>query len=205
MDRATDDFVPFLLVGLTAWRWFQGTINNGGNSVLISRSLIRQVFIPKAVFPLVVILTDLFKFAVVLVILLIFLWLYGFGVNIAYLAFPFVIFVQLILITGFTFLLAGVVPFFPDFKILANHILQLLFYVSGIFFSSEIIPDKYLFYFYFNPMANIIEAYREILMYGHFPDAVSLLKIGLFSVIVLIIASMLLSYNEHRYPKLNTG
>ena len=205
MGRATDDFVPFLLIGLTSWRWFQGTIMNGGNAILISQGIIRQVFIPKAVFPLVVILTDLFKFVVVLMILLIFLWLYGFGINAAYLAFPLVLIVQLILITGITFILAGIVPFFPDFKILMNHVLQLLFYVSGIFFSSEIIPDKYLFYFYINPMATIIEAYRDILMYGQLPDSRSLLIIGLFGGFVLIIANIFLYYNEHKYPKLNTG
>jgi len=203
MKRGTEDFVPFLLVGLTAWRWFHSSINNGGNSILISKGLIRQVFIPKAIFPLVVILTDFFKFSFVLGILLVFLWIYGFDITITYLAFPLVIIVQLILIAGITIFLAAITPFFPDSRLLVNHVLQLLFYVSGIFFSDSIVPEQYRVYFYLNPMATIIKAYRDTLMYNQWPDWDSLGIIAFLSVFMLLTAYQFLAYNEHQYPKLN--
>lgn len=205
MKRGVPDFVPFLLIGLAAWRWFQGTLVNGSNAILAGRGLFRQVYIPKVVFPLVVIFTDMFKFSVVLAVLLIFLWVYGFPITIFYLAFPFVLLVQFILITGATFFLSGIVPFFPDLKIMVNHVLQLLFFVSGIIFSIDIIPEQYKIYFYINPIANIIQAYRDVLMYQRWPEWIPLLSIAGFSVVLLCLSYLFLAYNEHRYPKLNAG
>ena len=73
LRRSTPDFVPFLLIGLVSWRWFQNTITHSATSILGGRSLMQQVYVPKIIFPLVIILTDLVKFGLVLMLLLIYL------------------------------------------------------------------------------------------------------------------------------------
>ncbi len=205
MKRGTEDFVPFLLIGLVIWQWFRQTIMHGANSIIVGRHLMKQVYIPKIIFPIIEILKDLVKFSIVLGILLVFLWIYGFSINFSYLALPFLLLTQFILIVSFTFLLAALVPFLPDIKVLAEHILQMLFFLSGIFFPGSSIPEHYQIYFYLNPMANMIELYRDVLMYGKWPNWSVLITIFLLATLLLAIAYWLLARNDHRYPKLMVG
>ena len=201
MKHGTEDFISFLLIGLVTWRWFQNTISHGANSILAGRGLMRQVYVPKVIFPLVVILTDLVKFAFVFSILLLYLFLAGFGIGHAYLALPIVLIVEFILIVGLTLLIAALVPFFPDLKFFNDHLLHVLFYMSGIFFAGSSISAKYQPYFYLNPMANIIEAYRDILMHNTWPSWTALAIVAGLGIVLMLFSEHLINRNDHLYPK----
>ena len=202
LNRGTADYIAFLLIGLVVWRWFQNTVTHGANALVENRNLMRQVYIPKIIFPLVTICTDFVKFCFVFILLLAYLWLSGYPVSISYLALPMLLITQFLLILATTCLVAAVVPFFPDLRIFVQHILQAAFFLSGIFFSSEQIPEAYRHYFYANPMATIIEAYRDILMQGRWPSLSVLTVIGLFSLIAFIVAHRLLMRYDYTYPKI---
>ncbi|MCC8992943.1 MAG: ABC transporter permease [Candidatus Contendobacter sp.] len=202
LRRSTPDFVPFLLIGLVSWRWFQNTITHSATSILGGRSLMQQVYVPKIIFPLVIILTDLVKFGLVLMLLLIYLWLAGFSVGWTYLALPALLMTQFLLILGLTLSVAAVVPFVPDLKYLTEHALQILFYFSGIFFSGASIPENYQPYFYLNPMASIIEAHRDILIYQKWPNWLALALIAVLSMMISFLAYHWIKKNDHLYPKL---
>ena len=124
-------------------------------------------------------MTDCIKFGVVFSILLTYLWIYGFGVSVYYFALPFLLLTQFLLIVGLTLLTAALVPFVPDVKKLVDHALQIAFFLSGIFYSSAAIPESYQPYFFLNPMATVIEAYRDILIYNNWPNWQSLIVITL--------------------------
>lgn len=201
MKRGTDNFLSFLLVGLVTWRWFQNTISHGANAILSGRGLIHQVYVPKLVFPLVVILTDLVKFSFVFIILLIYLYLAGFGIGWPYLALPLVLVVQLTLIIGLTLLVAALIPFLPDLKFLTDHILHILFFISGIFFAGSSIGEQYQPYFYLNPMANLIESYRNILISNTWPNWKALAIIAGLGTTLILCGSRLIKRNDYLYPK----
>jgi lipopolysaccharide transport system permease protein len=201
MKHGTENFLSFLLIGLVAWRWFQNTVSHGANSILGGRGLMHQVYVPKIVFPLVIILTDLVKFSFVFSILLLYLLLAGFGVGHAYLALPVVLLVQFTLIVGLTLLVSALVPFLPDLKFLNDHLLHVLFYMSGIFFAGSSIAERYQPYFYLNPMANLIEAYRDILMHNAWPNWSALVVIAGLGIALTLFSGHLIGRNDHLYPK----
>ena len=167
-----------------------------------NRDLMQQVYVPKVIFPLVVILTDLVKFSVVLALLLIFLWLAGFGVKWTYLALPALLLTQFLLTLGLTLLVAAIVPFAPDLRFLVEHALQIAFYLSGIFFAGSTIPAPYQAYFYLNPMAHLIEAYRDILLHQTWPNGLALALIAALGLGLSILAYRWVTHNDHLYPKL---
>lgn len=202
LGNNTDNFIPFLLIGLVTWRWFDNTIIHGSGALQDNGGLMRQVYIPKLVFPVVTILTDLVKFSFVFSILLIYLWFSGFSISLSYLALPFIMLLELTLIVTLTLLTAALVPFFPDLKILITHVLHIMFFLSGIFFSSERIPEAYQAYFYLNPMARIIESYREVLIHGHWPHWQSLTIMLILAVLAAIGAGRLLMRYDRIYPKI---
>jgi lipopolysaccharide transport system permease protein len=202
LQQGTEDFVTFLLVGLVSWRWFQNSISNGTASILNGQQLMRQVYLPKSVFPLVNLLTDIFKFFVVLLLLLLYLWLSGYPISITYLALPVLLGVQLLLITALTCLVAALVPILPDLRYLVAHILMLLMFVSGVFYPAERIPEDFRAYFYLNPMARLIEDFRAIVMYDLWPDWAALANIALFSAALLVLAWIIMTRYDYEYPKM---
>ncbi|MCH9699353.1 MAG: ABC transporter permease [Gammaproteobacteria bacterium] len=202
IKRSTEDFVPFLLIGLICWQWFANSVIHSMNSILGSRQLMTQVDLPKAVFPSVVVGMDVVKFLCVLVLLLVFLWCYGFKPTIHYLGLPVVLLVQLALIIAFAYFTAGVIPFFPDLRFLVQAILQLVFFLSGVLFDGRSIPEQYQQLFYLNPMANILDAYRDILMYGQWPDWAALGVVSSFGFFGVIASYGLLAHYDRYYLRI---
>lgn len=205
LRRGGEHFVQFLLIGLVTWRWFHMTVFNGANALPAGHGLIRQTYLPKLLLPLAAILTDLIKFAVVLTLLLAFLGLSGFGPGAAWLALPALLLAQLALICGVTLLLAALVPFLPDLKPLIGHVLQMLFFLSGIFYDPAGIPEAHRGYFFLNPMAALIESYREVLLRDRWPDGWMLLAIVALAVGLILAAVAILHRYDRIYPKLIRG
>ncbi len=202
LKSGTENFVVFLLVGLVPWQWFTNSIQHGMGAISGNGHLMTQVDLPKEIFPTIEIVMDLVKFGFVFMLLLVFLWLSGFDISRAYLALPLVMAVELMLLTGFAYLAAAIIPFVPDLRLLINALLNLAFFLSGIFFAADSIPEPYRPYFYLNPMAGLIEAYRAILMHGVWPDWEKLGKIGIMALISFYVAQGLIRYFGRLYPRI---
>lgn len=201
-QRGTNDYVAFLLVGLVSWQWFANSIKHGMGTINGNGKLMSQVNLPKEIFPATEMVKDLVKFGFVFALLLIFLWIYGFKIGPAYLALPVVMLIELMLLTTFTYLSAAIVPFLPDIKFLIDALLNLTFFLSGVFYEGASIPEQYQSYFYLNPMANLIEAYRSILLEGVWPDWAMLYKVGLFSLVGVYGAQSLIRRFDYLYPRI---
>lgn len=201
-QRGGEGFVAFLLTGLVAWNWYSQTLAHAGNTILNGRGLMNQVHVPKLIFPLVTLLTDLTKFAVVLTLLLLFLWLSGAGPQTSWLALPLVLLTQLILCAALALVLAAIVPYLPDLKLLVNQLLHLQFFLSGIFYPASDIPEPYRFWFFLNPMASLIQDYRSILLDGTWPHWERLALITLLSLLVLTLTTALIQRLDRVYPRL---
>lgn len=202
MKRGGEHFVPFLLIGLTTWRWFQTSLMQGGIAIIGNKGLIQQVYVPKVVFPTVAILTNTFKFLVVFLLLLGFLWSQGFGPNMAYLSLIGLFATELLVITAVTYVLAAVMPFIPDLRFILDDVLRGLFFFSGIFFSAASIPETLRPYFYLNPIATLIDAFRGVLLHGTWPADFGLLIITLVSIIGILAGLILLQKYDYHYAKL---
>lgn len=202
LERGGPDFVQFLLVGLVTWNWFGNTLRHASHSIRTNAGLMLQVVIPKVFFPTVVVAMDTAKFLVVMSLLLLFLWSYGFPISETYVALPILLLVQWILIMGASYWLAGVVPFLPDLVFLIDAFLTLLFFLSGIFYSPERIPEQYQTYFFLNPMAVLIDSYRDVLMYQTWPNWDRLAGVLLVGLALLVSGSMLIRRCEYIYPRL---
>lgn len=201
LQRGVEDYVPFLFTGVITWQWMASTVLHSANSIVDKRGLINKVYLPKIIFPTVTILTDTFKFLIILAILILYLIYYGFPLNIHHLALIYVLITELLLIISISYFFAAVTPFFVDIRIFLQTVLQLIFFLSGVFFKAQIVPPQYHFWFYLNPMATIIESYRDILMYSTWPNMFNLSLILLFSCIAIILTSKIIQFFDQTYPK----
>ena len=202
LKHGTPNYVPFLLTGLTAWQWLKSCISHGAETILKAHSFMQQVHLPKVIFPIILVLTDTVKFLFIFALLLIFLWIYGYSVDITYLALPAVLIVQLLFTMALVFFLAAIVPFLPDLRFVVENILLALFFMSGVMIRGDIVPEAYKQYYYSNPIVIIIESYRDILMHNVWPNGSALLIIGVVSLIGIWLGTRLIARFEYIYPKI---
>jgi len=196
------NFVAFLLVGLVTWEWFKACVSHGSSVIYGQYGLMQHIHLPKILFPIILILTDSFKFLFVFSLLLIYLWTAGFSINIAYLSLPAVLFTELLFTMAITFLVSAIVPFVPDLRFVIDNLLTAVFMISGVFSSAAQMTEGVQFYFYLNPMANLIEDYRKILLHGEFPDWSGLMIINAVALIGVLIAMRIIRRFEYIYPKI---
>ncbi|MGB4333591.1 MAG: ABC transporter permease [Chromatiaceae bacterium] len=202
LQSGTEGFVAFLLSGLVIWNWYRQSISNAGGAILTGQGLMGQVHVPKLVFPATTLLTDLTKFALVFVLLLVFLWLSGYPVGITYFALPVLLLVQFLLIAAFGCLLAALVPYLPDLRFLVDNLLNLQFFISGVFFMAKDVPPAYHMWFYLNPMAGLIEDFRGLLLHGYWPHWGRLGLVALGASLLLLFAIILIRRFDRDYPRL---
>ncbi|TXH91691.1 MAG: ABC transporter permease [Pseudomonas sp.] len=196
------DYVPFLLSGMIAWKWFDGSVRQASVSIPTNAGLVQQVYVPKLLFGLIQIFSNTFKFLIVLSLLLVFLLLTGKVPSVEWLGLVPVILTQLLLIIAVGLLLAAVIPFAQDLKLVVDNLLMLMMFMSGIFFSSDQVPESMRAAFEFNPMVLLISAYRDVLLHNQWPLWGALGYCVVLALPILGAALLILQRNERRYPKL---
>lgn len=195
--KSKESYFPvFIFVGLSMWNFFNGTIKSSVKIVKRNKSVVSRVYFPKYILVVTQLLADAFKMLIsfgIVVLMMIF-----FKVPVTWN----VVFFLPILITLmlFTFGCGCFVMHFgvyvEDLSNVTNIVLRFLFYLTGIFYSVEGRIPRYGAYLNnFNPLASLISAMRDCLIYSSTPN---LKFLGIwFGVSVLIsICGVALVYKE---------
>ena len=198
----TEDFIPFLLIGVVMWRWFAASVQVGANAIIRNRGLIQQAPVHALVYPAVEFFENTFKFLVSLLVLLVFLWVYGYGIQAHYLMLPLILLIEMFFIFGIMLPLCAVVPFLPDIASVIPHAIRIGFYASAVLFPPDRIPEQWRWVVDYNPMAVIIASSRDVLMYNRWPTmSCQFLGVALASLALAILGAFLVHWFNEIYGK----
>ena len=195
-------FVAFLLVGVVSWQWIQAGVSHCGDRVLNNLTLISQVRLSPAVFPLVVLLSDTIKFAVVLLLLIVVLGFLGYLPGKWILILPVLLMVQLLLVTGSGLIYSALVPIIPDLRYVMGAVLRAAMFVSGIFFDIDRLDSPHANLLSLNPVAGLIADARLILLHNEPPHWGRLGVAALSGLFLLAVATWLFRRFGPSYTKL---
>jgi lipopolysaccharide transport system permease protein len=180
------NYPSFLFIGVLAWNWFQSSLLLATEAVVDNRELIKRPGFPPAVLPVVRVTSDLIHFLLALPVLLVFLIFQGGGITSAMMALPLVIAFQFILALGLAYLASTFQVVFWDTKYLLGVALQLLFFLTPVFYDSSLIPERYRWVYRLNPMGQLIDSYRAILIRGELPNDPILLVAIVVAILLLL-------------------
>ena len=88
---------------------------------------------------------------------------------------------------GVAFIVSSLTVYFRDLQHLLGIFMQLLFYATPIVYSMNMIPEAFSWVFKINPMAYVIQGFRDTLYYQTMPDLQGLAIITIFSFILLYV------------------
>jgi lipopolysaccharide transport system permease protein len=202
LHRGGKGYVPFLITGLIVWKWFASSVTIGATSIEKGAALMRQVHLPKFIFPLISVLTGMVKFLIVLFLLFFFLFFSGIPVSISWTSLPLLIISQFLFILCVAGIFAIIVPYFSDLNLIITNALMLGLFLSGIFYDIESKPEKIKFLLKLNPMASLIIEYRKVLIKGLWPDFSYLAHLCIISLIAICFVYSLSYRFDRIYPKI---
>jgi ABC-2 type transport system permease protein len=145
--RSIPDFAIFIYTGLTAWTLFAEIVTIGTASIVANAGLIKKVYLPREVFPLSVVGSAIFNFAIQLGILIAATIVVGrFPTGPRWFYFPLSLVVLLVWATALALLLSAVNVYLRDVGYLVEVALMILFWASPIVYSWSLVHKELLKY-----------------------------------------------------------
>ena len=195
-----DNYTTFLLIGILSWNYFSRGILNSTKSITVNRDLLKKVYFPKIILPLTISISELINYLISILIIFIFIVFNNIGFSIHILIFPFIILIQFILILGISLITSSINVFFRDVEYICEFILKLLYYVTPVFYATDLLKGTYLDNLInLNPMTIIINSYRDILINHVCPNFISLFLVLIFSLFILLIGILIFKKLENRF------
>lgn len=195
-----DNYVTFLLVGILSWNYFSRGILNGTNSIISNGNLLKKIYFPKIILPLTISITELINFLISILIILIFIIFTGIGFSIHFIFFPLIVLIQFVLILGIMLITCSLNVFFRDISYIAGFILNLSYYITPVFYATDLFKEsQFEIFIKLNPMTTIIESYRNVLINHSFPNFLNLGLVFLFSLFILFIGCVIFKKLQNKF------
>lgn len=185
----------FLFVALLPWTLFSNSLSSAAGSLVGSSSLITKVYFPRTILVISTIIAKVVDFFFALSILVVYMIIYHMPVTLNILWIIPIFIIQQIFTLGLSFFFAAANLLYRDIQYLLSMILLLWMYLTPVIYSADMIPAKYRILFQINPMAVIINAYRQVILAGGPPKYSSLIIATVLSFIILLIG---LGYFKNR-------
>jgi lipopolysaccharide transport system permease protein len=183
MRTRQEHYGIFLFVGLLPWNWTAQSAIQGAASLVQNANLVKKVYFPRIVLPLAVVVANLVNYVLSLFVLVPALILAGSHPTSALLAFPAIVAVQALFVTGLAVLAAIGNVYFRDLEHIVGVFMNAWFFLTPVFYGAELVPDRWRPLFALNPMVHLLEGYRSIFLLGNWPDWRSL---GTVAAVVLV-------------------
>ena len=179
-NNSVPNYPIFLLCGLLPWNFFSASIMTGTNSIVANGNLVKKVYFPREVLPIATVLANLVNFLLALVVLFAAMLLVRIPLSPWLVLLPIVILIQTCFTLGIVFLLSTFQVFYRDTLIVLDVVLLAWFFLTPVFYPTSLLPtsltvlgitfDVQRVMYILNPMASLINMYRDILYWGYRTD-----------------------------------
>lgn len=154
-------FVVWLLAGMVPWLFFLDAIRTGADAVISNAFLVKKVAFRVGVLPLVNIGSSFLIHLGLVFFLLVVLLSHGFMPSLYWLQLPFYMLLTVLFAVGLSWMTSAIRVFIKDVASIIAVFLQMGFWLTPIFWSPDLIPQKYHYLIKLNPAYYIVTGYRD--------------------------------------------
>lgn len=193
--------VPYPILAFAAlmpWIFFQESASDGVLSVVGNAGLIRKIYFPREVFPIMAVATKLVELCINAMILAGLMVWFGMVPSIQVLWAPVIILYTILASLAIAFAGAAINVYYRDVGAALPTLLSLLMYASPVIYPLALVKNKLLVeraagpwsdilytLYTLNPLAGIIESFQNVVLRGLPPDLPALAPGAILVVMVL--------------------
>jgi lipopolysaccharide transport system permease protein len=162
-----DNYTLFLIAGLFPWQWFSNSVNGSAVVLVGNSSLIKKIKFHPEVLVAASVLNDMLHFLLSIPVIIAFVFFYGLTPTLSWIiGIPVLLILQFIITFGFSLAVSALNLFFRDLERIVFIFTTLMFYVTPIIYSEEMVPPAYKNLILLNPLTMMIVGWRNLLMNG---------------------------------------
>lgn len=160
----------FALTGQIVWNFFKAALDGAGNSLVTNAAIIRKIYVPRLVLPLAAFGKPTADAAVVLLLLFgLTFWYAGdpaadVAITPALFLSPFLLALSGIPALGAGLIVAAITVSYRDLQQVMPFFTSILFFVTPVIYSVELLPPRLAWLIYLNPAAGFVQAHRAAVM-----------------------------------------
>ncbi len=197
--------VLFYMSGITIWNYFSSCLTTTSNTFVANAGIFGKVYFPRLVIPLSNVLSNIVKFGIQFLLLLIMMAVYSFkgypihfGLNWFWI--PVLILMMAGLGLGLGIIISSLTTKYRDLAVLIGFAVQLLMYATPVVYPLSFLKGKsYASWIQWNPLTPIVEAFRYALFGEGTFSGGSLLYSGGCIAIVLFAGLLIFSKVERSF------
>ena len=195
---STDGLPPplFYMVGIVAWNYFAECLTKTSTIFRDNASMFGKVYFPRLIMPLSIVLSNLVKFGVqFILLLLLFTYYVVFAkfnpeTNVYILFLPVAVLMMAALGLASGLIISALTTKYRDLSFLVSFGVQLMMYATPVIYPLSTVSDKYKWMVSINPLTGILEAIRYGLL-GKGTFEWSMLAYSATVTIVLLVTGVL--------------
>jgi lipopolysaccharide transport system permease protein len=178
-------YALFVLSGVLCWGIFSYIFNQAGAGLLNAGEMIKKMQYPKIIIPLSKCLLALVEFAITFVLFVLLLLIFNISFSWKWLLFPLAILPVFLAALGSALLLSGLSVKKRDLLYIIPFIVNFSIWFTPVFYPVNIIPERFQFLLYMNPISSSINLFRNF-FFNEPIDLFSYLGLA-FAVLLLLL------------------
>lgn len=191
----------FVYTGLLVWNLTASALRFSVGSLTANINLVAKVYFPREIFPFSAVFVSAVDFAVGALLLVAMMIYYQVPVTPAILFLPVVLLVQVTFTAGVALFLAMANLFYRDVKYLFEVVITLWMFASSVLYPLKDVKGLPGVVLSLNPMTPIIDAYRDVILFGHLPAMGPFGAVAAASVVILGVAWVMFHRSEYRFAE----
>jgi lipopolysaccharide transport system permease protein len=164
------DYVLYVFCGLVPYLGFMEALTTGAVSIKQNIHLVKNVMLPIELIPVRSVIVGMAsQFVSIGLVLLLVTAARSLSWHVLWL--PAVVLLQVMWLAGLTWMLASITVALPDVTYFVNLFVFLLMFLSPIGYKPEMVPHRWAWVLYWNPIYYMTEMYRDSMVNGRWPAA----------------------------------
>ena len=196
------NFGLFLYCGLVPFMAYSEALTKGVNVIRRNSNLVQGVLFPVEILPVTTVVATFLQNIVGIGVLMAVLLVLEQRVHLTAFLLPLVFVPQLLFTLGLCYLMAVAGTYVPDVRETLRIVVRATFFITPILFPSGKVPEKYSFLIDYNPLASLVDAYRNLILEGKLPSGSGALYFSLIALVLFTVGFVVFNRTKHKFADL---
>lgn len=165
------NYPVYFMTGSIFWLFFSQATSAAASQTQDSNEVAKRIYIPRSVFVASAIGGGLVNLALSVVPLLLILLVTGFPIYSTWAFLPVAVFIETLFAAGVAFFLFTLASRFSDVREMYLVFVQTWFFLTPVLYHPAIVPPKFRFALWLNPLYYLIQTFRKPIYDGVLPSA----------------------------------
>lgn len=178
------NYPVYFMTGSVFWTFFSQSTSAAASQTEASNEIAKRIYLPRSVFVAAAIGGGLVNLVLSIVPLLLILLVTGFPLHATWMFLPVSVFIVTLFSAGMGFLLFTFASRFTDVREMYLVLVQTWFFLTPIVYHPSIVPPRFRFALWANPMYYLVQTFRKPIYDGTIPSGGLILASLALAVIV---------------------